>query len=132
MANKTIYEFSFNEQLPRVYEVVNCIISVAPGAGYVRPNRSLSENVKDAIHGCSVKLKNLWERAFGTSAIKSLTAIKHQIKDELKKYSTHMGNKKGSRTLKKSWRLKNTNLFECLAPNVNASEFDEIEKKNLS
>ena len=61
----------------------------------------MSENVKDVIHGCSVKLKNLWERAFGTSAIKSLTAIKKQIKNYLKTYSTHMGNKKGSRTLKK-------------------------------
>ena len=86
MSNKTIYEFSFNEQLPRVYEVVNCIISVAPGAGYFRPNRPLSENVKDAIHGCSVKLKNLWERAFGSRSIKSLSAIKKQIRNYLKQF----------------------------------------------
>ena len=130
MANKTIYEFSFNEQLPRVYEVVNCIISVAPGARYVRPKRPESANVQDAIHGCSVKLRNLWERAFGTSVIKSLRAIKKQIRNYLKSYSNHMGYKKSSRILQKAWRLKNTNLFECLAPNVNADEFDEIEKKN--
>ena len=78
MANKTIYEFSFNEQLPRVYEVVNCIISVAPGARYVRPKQPESANVQDAIHGCSVKLRNLWERVFGTSAIISLSAIKNE------------------------------------------------------
>ena len=79
MANKTIYEFSFNEQLPRVYEVVNCIISVAPGARYVRPKRPESANVQDAIHGCSVKLRNLWERAFGTSAIKSFQPSKNKL-----------------------------------------------------
>ena len=33
MAEKEkIYEFSFNNQLPRVYDVVNAIISVEPGA----------------------------------------------------------------------------------------------------
>ena len=56
-SNNTIYEFSFNEQLPRVYEVVNGIISVSPGVGRYRKDRPESPNVKAALHGCSTKLK---------------------------------------------------------------------------
>ena len=123
-----IYEFSFNEQLPRVYEVVYSIISVSPGAAYFRTNQKESANVTDAIHGCSIKLKELWEKAFGTGAIKSLTAIKYQIRKELKNYSTFMVKKKDTRTVKKAWRVSNSILFECLAPKVNVNDFDEIER----
>ena len=55
--NNIIYEFSFNEQLPRVYEVVYGIISAAPGAAFQQKNKSESVNVTAAIHGCSIKLK---------------------------------------------------------------------------
>ena len=78
MAKNKIYEFSFNEQLPRVYEVVYGIISVAPGAAHYRTTQKESEDVRDAIHGCSTKLKKLQENAFGTGTIKSLTSIKYQ------------------------------------------------------
>lgn len=127
--NNKILEFGFNGQLPRVYEVVNCIISVTPGAGYHRSKRPESAVVKAAIHGCSTKLKELWESAFGTGVIKSLTAIKHQIRKELHKYSTYMCKQTDIGTLKNSWRLTNTKLFDCLAPNINVNEFDEIERK---
>ena len=100
-SNKTIYEFSFNEQLPRVYEVVNCIISVTPGAGRHRSKQPESANVKAAIHSCSTKLKELWEKAFGTDATKSLTAIKKQIRNILHDYSKFMCKKKDTRTVNK-------------------------------
>ena len=128
-SNNAIYEFSFNEQLPRVYEVVNCIISVSPGAGCLRSDRPESANVRAAIHGCSIKLKELWEKAFGTDVIKSLPAIKKQIRKELHNYSTFKGKKKDTRTMKKSWRLANSELFECLTPKANINTFDEIERK---
>ena len=128
-SNNTIYEFSFNKQLTGVYEVVNCIISVAPGAGIYRSKRPESENVRAAIHGCSIKLKELWEKAFGTDVIKSLSAIKKQIRKALHNHSTFKCKKKDTRILKKSWRLANSELFECLTPTANANEFDEIESK---
>ena len=78
-SNNTIYAFSFNEQLPRVYEVVNCIVSVSPGAGCYRTSQPESANVTAAIHGCSTKLKELWEKAFGTGVIKHFNS--HQKTD---------------------------------------------------
>ena len=126
--NNIIYEFSFNEQLPRVYEVVNGIISVSPGAAHYRKNQPESANVKDAIHAYSTKLKELWEKGFGKDAIKSLTTIKYQIRKELKNYSKFMVGKKDTRTVKKAWRVANSNVFELLAPKVNVNDFDEIER----
>ena len=43
-----------------------------------------------------------------------------------------MKRKNDTRTVKKSYRIENSELLDCLSPNVNANDFDEIEKKLLS
>ena len=67
--------------------------------------------------------------AVGTGVIKSLTSIKKQIQKQLLAHSTFMKNKKDPRNIKKSWRLANSELFECLTPNIDINKFDDIERK---
>ena len=123
--NNIVYEFSFNEQLPRIYEVVYGIISASLGAAFLKKGKPTSANVAAAIHGCSIKLKELWEKAFGASTIKSLTALKKQIQKKLDSYSLFMKRKNDTRTVKKSYRIENSELLDCLSPNVNTNDFDE-------
>ena len=54
---------------------------------------------------------------------------KKKFRKELHNYSKFMCKKKDTRTVQKSWLLANSELFDCLAPNVNANEFDAIESK---
>ena len=126
---ETLYEFGFSSQLPRVFEVVNAIISVEPGAASHKTGQSESLSRLSVIHSAATKIRTLWVEAFSEEHVKTINAVKHQIRKSLENYSKFM--KKGKsltrREKLKSYRLQNSVLFECFAKNVNADYLANLE-----
>ena len=89
-SNEKKYEFAFNNQVPRVFEVINAIIAVKPGAAYTRAAHSLHK--KAAVHAAARVLEKLWSEAFSACHIKSINAIKNNINSILTKYHNSMKN----------------------------------------
>ena len=93
MAEK-VYEFGFNKQLARVFEVTNSIVSIEPGAASHKTGQPQSAPRLAVTHAAATKLRELWVAAFSEDHVKSLTAIKNQVKKSLDKYAkfTKRGN----------------------------------------
>ena len=89
-SNEKKYEFAFNNQLPRVFEVVNAIIAVDPSAAHTRAADSLDK--KAAVHAAARALEKLWGEAFAACHVKSINAIKNHINNILSKYHNFMKN----------------------------------------
>ena len=85
-----IYVFSFNNQLPRIFEIVNAIITVEPTALSYRKGRPESLNRQSVIKSCDENLKRLWKQSYGTNFIKTIRAIKCQIRKTLDDYVKFM------------------------------------------
>ena len=127
MAEK-VYEFGFNNQLPRVFEVVNSIISVEPGAASHKTGQPESMPRLAVTHAAATKIRGLWAAAFSDDLVKSLTAIKNQVKKSLDKYGKFM--KKGNKSTReklKSYRLQNSFLRDCFSKNINADYLTKLE-----
>ena len=126
----TPYEFSFNDQLPRIFEVVKALFSAEPGAAWIKKDRKDSAPVSSAIHECCSKLQTEWEKAFGAGTIKTLKSIKKTVRKHLLDYASVSKHKEGStlRQKRKSWRENNSLLLDCFAPGVSPESFDENEK----
>ena len=134
MAEK-VYEFGFNNQLPRVFEVTNSTVSIEPGTASHKTGQPESAPRLAMTHAAATKLRELWVAAFSEDHVKSLTAIKNQVKKSLDKYAKFMKKGKQSKREKlKSYRLQNTLIFECWEKNINADylatlEHFEVEQK---
>ena len=107
--SERVYEFSFNNQLPRIYEVVNVVLSIEPGAASKKKGKPESLARQTVVHSCSSKLKTLWEQAFGANLIKTLNAIKYKLRKVLDDYAKFM--KKGKISLEKKTKTMETITF---------------------
>ena len=85
-----IYLFSFNNQLPRIFEVVNAIITVELTVLSYRKGRSESLNKQSVINSCAENLKRLWKLTFRINFIKTIRTIKCQIRKTLDDYVKSM------------------------------------------
>ena len=85
-----LYVFSFNNQLPRIFEVVKALITVEPTVLSYRKGKPESLNRQSVINSCTENLKRLWEQSFGTNFIKTIRAIKCQIRKTLDNYEEFM------------------------------------------
>ena len=79
--NELRYEFGFNNQLPRVFELVNAIVAV--------------------VHAAAFVLEKIWSEAFSSCHVKSLSGIKKHISSVLVKYSNFMKNNRGKNVEKR-------------------------------
>ena len=57
-----LYVFSFNNQLPRIFEVVKALITVEPTVLSYRKGKPESLNRQSVINSCAENLKRLWEQ----------------------------------------------------------------------
>ena len=85
---------------------------------------------------CAENLKRLWEQSFGTNFIKTIKAIKCQIRKTLEDYVKFMRrhSTRSNRERIKLLRKENSTLFYCFTPSFNPADFDkyknyELEKK---
>ena len=67
-----IYIFYFNNQLSRIFKVVNAIITVELTVLSYKKGRPESLNRQSAINLCPENLKRVWEQLFGTNFIKKV------------------------------------------------------------
>ena len=67
-----IYVFSFNNRLPRIFEIINAIITVEPTSLSYRKGRPELLNRQSVINACAENLKRLWEQSFGTNFMKAI------------------------------------------------------------
>ena len=128
-----VYIFSFNNQLPRAFDAVNAIITVEPTVFSYRKGRPESLNRQSAINSCAENLKRLWEQSLETNSIKTVRAIKFQIKKPrmIKWNSWKDIRKEINREGTKLWRKENSTLFYCFKPSFNLADFEKHEDFEL-
>ena len=80
------FDFCFNDQLPRIFEVVNHIIDVMPNAIWYRKG-SETNAIRTVIQLCGKKLLYVWQKAFGSEFIKSRAAAEKHIRKHLDTYT---------------------------------------------
>ena len=85
-----IYVFSFNNQLPRIFEVICATVTVEPTVLSYRKGRPESLNRQSVINSSAGNLKLLWEESFGINFKKTITAIECQIRKTLDDYVKFM------------------------------------------
>jgi hypothetical protein len=114
--------YTMLDKLPTMAECVQCINQHAPTYG--------SSKQKDHIHQFSLRLIDLWKRAFCRDTnFLTVRGIKDKLDREMKRYSTKVSKAKGSRRSNMTaWKTETNNLFNIFAKGVDPQTFQSSER----